>query len=829
MLLIQVNTSHIEATSILQQQQKHCCMTTQNTHNLSGIFRAFSQTLLIFFFSLSVIPAGAQSQTQTISGIITDEASKSPIAGATVSLLNQPTIGTVSEVDGRFRLNGVPIGRQSLRVSFLGYEQRIIPDIIVTAGKEVQLNLTLQENINELSEVNITYSRSKDKTVTNNEMAMVSARSFNVEETKKYAGALGDPSRMAANFAGVVSGNDSRNDIIVRGNSPTGMLWQLEGLNIPNPNHFGTLLSTGGPVSMLNNNNIDKSDFFTSAYPSQYGNALAGVFDIHLREGNLNKREFVAQVGFNGFELGAEGPISKTKKSSYLVNYRYSTLGVFQKLGLQFGTGTAVPIYQDVNYKFRTAVGKKGELTLFGIAGTSNVDLLGSDIDTNKSNLYGDPYSNFYARYATTITGLSYGYQLSEKTQLKLTLGYSTTYEQFKGDSISYENNEIVLPSDESKMQTSKASAVATLVHKFNRKNSLQAGLIYDHTSFDLFNKDILAGTIDRVWVDDKGNFGLAQAYAQWKHRFNNKLTAVAGLHGQFLTLNDKSAIEPRVNIRYAINSRHALAIGYGLNHQAQSIYTYFVQTPTSTGAVRTNKDLDFTCSNQFVLTYDWNATDHFRIKAEAYYQVLSQVPVETRPTSFSVLNTGASFAPVDEDSLVNNGTGTNYGIELTLERFFHKGYYFLITGSVFDSKYKGSDGIERNTAFNTGYAANVLAGKEWNLGKKGNILSFNIKATSIGGRYFSPVDIAATQTSGQLKLDESRAFSEQQDPYFRVDIKLGYRREYKRSTLEFSLDLQNISNNKNVFSRSYDPRRQVVYYNYQQGFFPVPTLRYTF
>jgi hypothetical protein len=149
---------------------------------------------------------------------------------------------------------------------------------------------------------------------------------------------------MASNFAGVSGANDARNDIIIRGNSPSGLLWQLEGLNIPNPNHFGSLSSTGGPVSMLNNNVLDKSDFMTSAFPAQYGNALSGVFDLSLRNGNNEKYEFLGQVGFNGFELGAEGPFSKNSKSSFLINYRYSTLALFQQIGINFGTGSATPI-----------------------------------------------------------------------------------------------------------------------------------------------------------------------------------------------------------------------------------------------------------------------------------------------------------------------------------------------------------------------------------------------------------------------------------------------------------------------------------------------------
>ncbi len=277
----------------------------------------------------------------------------------------------------------------------------------------------------------------EDKTATNNDLAVVSARSFNVDDTKRYAGALGDPSRMAANFAGVVGGNDSRNDIVVRGNSPTGMLWQLEGLNIPNPNHFGALVSTGGPVSILNNNNLDKSDFMTSAFPAQYGNATAGVFDLKLRDGNNQKREFMGQVGFNGFEFGAEGPFSKTSKASYILNYRYSTLAIFQALGIEFGTGSNTPLYQDLNFKVSVPLSKKSKLIAFGIGGSSEVDLLGSEADLNEDNdLYGSENQDSYPRYKTWITGISFETNLSSRTFMKATVGYSATSENFYADSL---------------------------------------------------------------------------------------------------------------------------------------------------------------------------------------------------------------------------------------------------------------------------------------------------------------------------------------------------------------------------------------------------------
>lgn len=770
----------------------------------------------------------AQNQTQRVTGYVYDEASRAPLEGVVVSVANT-TRGAATDAAGRFRIDSVPIGRQSLKVSYISYEDKMLNDIIVTAGKEVNLDIPMQEAVHSLKEVTISYDRSKDKNRTINDMALISARSFNVDETKRYAGALGDPSRMAANFAGIVAGNDSRNDIVVRGNSPTGMLWQIEGLNAPNPNHFGTITSTGGPVSMLNNNNIAKSDFLTGAFPAQYGNALAGAFDIKLRNGNREKAEYVAQVGFNGFEGGAEGPIGRNKKTSYLINYRYSTLGVFKELGLNLGTGTAVPIYQDVNYKVSSEVSKKGKLTLFGIAGTSKADFLGKDIDTTKPDLYGgNPLSDQRSKFTTTITGASYDHQLSEKSSTRLIVGYSTTNQHYTNDSISAADG-TTHPSELADFLTGKLSVQWLYMHKFNARNNLQAGLTYENISYDMGYRKMFPGAPARVYADQSGNMGLEQGFVQWKHRFGSALSMVGGMHFQYLDLNGSFAAEPRFGMRYTINTRNAVNLGYGLHSQAQNVYNYFVQTPTAAGVALTNKDLGFTQSNHFIGSYDLNISQNMRIKAEAYYQLINNVPVESSPSSYSVLNSGADFGIDNKDSLVNKGSGYNYGAEITIEHFLSKGFYFLITGSLIDSRYKGSDGVERNTAFNTGHVLNVLGGKEFKVGKKGSVLALNIKVSTIGGRYLTPLDLTMSQLAGTAVYLSTDAFSVKQPDYFRTDFKIAYRREFKHSTMEISLDLQNITNHKNVFNQTYDRRTNKIVYNYQQGFFPVPLFRYTF
>lgn len=793
-------------------------VTTRLLMKIFGLFMLMSFTLQL--------PVFAQ-QTQVVRGRILDQESKQPLIGATVVLVAEGTPnGTTTDMEGYFKLSNVPIGRRVIKVTYLGYESLNVPDVVVTAGKEVVLNLTMTEAVTKMEEAVVTFDRKVDRAVTNNEMATVSSRSFNPDDTKKFAGALGDPSRMAANFAGVVAGNDSRNDIVVRGNSPNAMLWQMEGVNIPNPNHFGSSFNTGGPVSILNANNIGKSDFFTSAFPAQYGNANGGVFDLVLREGNYEKHEFLGQVGFNGFEFGAEGPLSRKSKATYIFNYRYSTLALMKDVGINPGTGSATPLYQDMNFKVAIPTKGKGKISIWGMGGLSSVDLLGKDVDTTELNFYGSIDEDTKPRYYSGVAGISYEKSISAKTWAKLTLAASSSYNYFTSDSIDLTTGQ-TYRQGEGNFTDNKYSVVLNATHKINAKNALHFGFTNDLTHFDYFNKDVYnKASIDTVRVDQNGEVNLTQAYIQWKHRAGVRLTTNIGVHAQYFDVNEQFVAEPRLGIRYALNAKSSLNAGYGLHHQLMPLYNVFLKNAQG---IETNKKVEFMRANHFVIGYENNLSKLWKAKVEVYYQYLDRIPVSQHTSSFSALNIGASFIPNDEADLVNSGTGYNYGIEFTLERYFDKGFYLLATGSLFDSRYKASDGVERNTAFNTKYAANLLAGKEFKVGKKGTVLYANIKVTSIGGKYFTPLDFEASRAEGRAKFNSAQAFSEKQDGYFRTDLKIGYRKEYRKSTMEFSVDFQNLTDHKNIFSQGYNKYRNVVSYNYQQGFFPVPTFRYTF
>jgi hypothetical protein len=261
-----------------------------------------------------------------------------------------------------------------------------------------------------------------------------------------------------------------------------------------------------------------------------------------------------------------------------------------------------------------------------------------------------------------------------------------------------------------------------------------------------------------------------------------------------------------------------------------QPLLTYFVQTPNAEGSYNlTNEDMGFTRSQHFALGYDYSLGKDLRLKFETYYQSISNAPVEGHSSSFSMLNAGADFVTPENDSLVNEGTGRNYGVELTLEKFYSDGYYFLLTTSLFDSKYKGSDNIKRNTTFNGRYVVNVLAGKEFNVGKKSNTFNIDWKLTVAGGRYVTPLDFEKSKETGKEEYMDHIAFSKKIKDYFRTDIKFSYRMNKKRLTHELSLDLQNVLNTKNVFMQRYNSRTNTVTTEYQTGFFPIPQYRVLF
>jgi hypothetical protein len=782
---------------------------------------------ILFLSYVLLFSITAYAQTGIIKGTITDQQSEMPLIGATVQVLNEEIdLGTVTDIDGYFILENVPLGRNVVQISYLGYETLTLPNVEVSSGKDVILDVSVQEAIEQLNEVVVTAETIKDQA--QNEMATVSARQFSVEEVNRFSGGRSDVARLASNFAGVSAPDDSRNDIVIRGNSPTGVLWRIEGIPVPSPNHFSTFGTSGSPVSALNPNVLSNSDFLTSAFPAEYGNANAGVFDIAFRNGNKDRSEYTIQLGaFSGLEGMAEGPVGKNG-GSYVAAGRYSFIGL-----IGAGSTAAVPDYQDVSFKVDLGRTKAGRFTVFGIGGRSNINFLGTEIE--EGDLFAAEDEDSFVNGSFGMVGLKHNIIIGENTYLRTVVGGS-----FRGNTFEQDRYSGLGTSEESKLRITEVDNSETrytfssfINSKISAKQTLRAGVLVENMGTNALLRDRenapdLDNDGEPDWFtayDFDGSFNLIQPYVQTKYRLSKKVQLNAGLHGQYSTLNEQFVLEPRASVAYSVNNKNKITLGYGMHNQNAPLPLLFLNEEVNGELLRTNADLDFIRSQHYVLGYDVKLSKDWRLKTELYYQTIDRAPVDPFSSSYSVLTEGADFAfSDDKTSLVNEGTGFNRGVEITIEKFYSKGFYALATASIFESKYTGSDNIERSTPFDNGYVFNILAGKEIKIGKaKRNALVFDTKLTTSGGRWYTPVALDASRASGFEILQEELAFSEQYDNYFRWDVKLGLKLNSSKRKIfhQFFLDFQNVTNRENVFAQQYNRLTNNIDQINQIGFFP--------
>lgn len=797
------------------------------------------------------MPIWLLAQTQTIRGVVADSEGRMPIIGATVVLVgSDPLVGTTTDVDGKFKLPKIEVGRHDLQITYLGYDTRMLSGVELLGGKELVLKIEMTERVVKQGEVVVSASRRKEEVL--NTMTTVSARVFSTEEAERYAGTRNDVSRMATNFAGVRGANDATNDIVIRGNSPTGLLWRLEDIDIPNPNHFGNLGSTGGPVSMLNSNVLSNSDFLTGAFPSDYGNGLSGVFDLRMRSGNNEKHEFLGQIGFNGIELGAEGPFSKKSGASYLINARYSTLALFALGGVDFGTGDAVPEYADVSFKVRVPTKKAGIFEAFGLGGISSIEFIASQSEDGGSNFYSQGGIDIYDRTMTGVMGVSHTYLFKNNSYIKTTIAGSTQINQDVVDSVDVNKNPFEWYKQN--FQDHRFQGSSFYKKKFSAKHNLKVGARAT-VFYSILQDSAYIPTWDdyETLTDFDGVTALIQPYAQWQWRWNDSWTMNSGVHGQVLTLNGSYAVEPRWGLQWKVNPRHRLSVAYGLHSQMVALDKYFLVMEDSLGNKETpNKNLDFVRSHHAVIGYDWSLPFDMRIKIEAYYQYIYNAGIDSDSSSFSTLNIG-SFSQEGPDNIINGGTGTNYGLEFTFEKFLSKGYYWLLTASLYDSKYIASDGVQRNTVFNGNYVVNVLGGYELNLKRKNPkvktaparfavkekrlarwekkqnrkkatsiSLKFDAKFTIAGGSRYTPIDLEASSIVKRAVYVDESAYSKQFEPYYRLDLGLTLRMSRGRITQEFSVSAQNVTDKQNPLYNQYNPDENRLVNVNQLGIYPL-------
>ncbi|MEL7530795.1 MAG: TonB-dependent receptor [Bacteroidota bacterium] len=778
--------------------------------------------LLISFPYLSM----GQEVFSLIRGTVSDSENAHPIAEATISI---PALGlsTQSDEDGKFRFAEVAAGRHSLEVKKDGYQSFIIPDLVINAGKESVLEVSLTEFIFYNETVEVTAVNDRD-------LKRVSTRVFTVEESKRFAAAYFDPARMVASFPGVIQTNDQANHLVIRGNSPNGLAWRLEGVDIVNPNHLtnaGTfsdrLTQSGGGTIILSTQLLANSSFSTGAFNAEYGNALSGVFDINFRKGNNEQFEFTGQAGLIGIDLSAEGPINRKKGSSFLINYRYSTVGLLDLMGVPLGDESIN--YQDLAFNLNFPTEKLGSFGIFGMGGLSNNEFTGARTDS----LIDEQKDRFDISFLSNMGAIGGTHKLliGDRTLWKTVVALSSQQSGRTSNFLdtSYQG---ILSEDDQLLQN-RLSITSNISHKFNPQLSLKAGAYLNRIGFQLnsiFRPPGTTGRFQTLALAD-GATWLFQPYADFKYNPHPKFSVQAGLHGMYLFLNDTRALEPRASMSLAINSRQNLRFAYGLHSQIQLPGTYFAAFPGPVDIpITPNTDLGFTRAHHLVLSYQYQFSPFLVVKLEPYYQSLFNVPIVNDPSStISSLNFFEGY--VDQE-LENLGTGTNYGVELSVEKLLDNNYYYLLSGSLYESNFVAGDGISRPTRFNGRFAFSGTGGWEKEgVNRKGQnrVLGLNIRTMYRGGLRAMPIDLAASRQAQRTIFDSSDGFSEQVADYLRVDFRLTLKRNKARFTRTFGVDIQNLLNTQNIAFRYYDFQLDEIVTKYQLGTIPLLSYRVEF
>lgn len=753
--------------------------------------------LILGFFTIQVFA----QPTQTIRGTVIDDASNAPVAFATVGLLKtDPFIGTTTDSSGNFNLPNVPVGRYDLQVKFIGYEPAIIREVIVISAKQTTLTIQLKENTALLGEVVIKPRVNKAQPL--NTMATVSAKMLSVEETKRFAGGFDDPARLASSLAGVAS-NTGENGIIVRGNAPKFLQWKMEGIEIPNPNHFADLNSLGGgTVTALSSQMLANSDFFTGAFPAEYNNALSGVFDIAMRTGNNQKREHTLQVGLLGLDASSEGPFKKGGKSSYLFNYRYSTFALLAPL-LPEGAGSIK--YQDLSFKLNFPTKKAGIFSVWGIGMTDGA--------TSKPKMdrteweYPDDNEDNEIKQDMGAAGISHKYFFKKSAYLKTTLATTVTSTDWTTQKL---NQELSLKPQSKIANTNWNFVLSSFVNKkFNARHTNKTGILLTGMKYDiLLNNSLALGVPLQEIVNADGFSTVISGYSSSSINLTNNLQMNMGINAQVFTLNNHYTIEPRIGIRQQLGKNQSIGLAYGLHSRLEKLNYYF-NNSLSTGEVAVNKDLDFTKAHHLVLSYDLNITDLIHLKIEPYFQQVFSVPV-IADSSFSFINLQNDL--FFGEKLENTGEGRNYGLDLTLEKYISKGYYYLFTASLFNSESKAGDQVWRSTRFNRNYVVNFLIGKEWQLGKNNqNTLSLNTRVTYQGGNRYSPINEVASKLAKTIVYDETKAFELQAPSALNVHFTASYKVNKKKSSREIALKILNVTRQPDFKGYQYNQIKNTI------------------
>ncbi len=761
---------------------------------------------LLVLISAMLWNAWASAQVASaLSGTISDASTSISLPGATVQVfVGDTSYSTISDDAGTFRLSNIPTGIHQVRASFVGYGPVENAEVWVRAGKEERVDLQLHRSVNELGEVVV-------RATAPQRMDATSSHTLTVEQSLRYPATFFDPARLAMSYSGVASTNDQGNHFSVRGNGPASNAWLLEGAEIVTPNHLtnaGTQSDlptlTGGGTTILSAQMLGTSRLLMGGMAAPYGNALGGIMDLRLRPGINSRHAFTVQAGLIGMDLSAEGPFRQGGKASYLVNYRYSTLGLLSAMGVALGDEAIT--FQDLSFNVTLPIKDRSVLTFFGMGGNSSNRFEAKDsteweFDKDSQNI------DYTAKVG--IAGMTFKQRIGERMVWHTTAVISENDQERseEGPFFARRGNRSTV---DNALNERKLSFVTHLRTALSDRTALQIGA------------SGMERTIEKqlTILDETTTGWLLRPYARLEHQFTERLRMDLGLAYSHWTANRTDCLEPRAAFRADLSASDRISISIGQRSQLPSVQNYaeqvtwIAQTPI---APTDNSGLGLLRSKDMELAYDHAFRPYLRLVATVFAQLVDQVPISAQfeqlpDDAFSLINAwdGLYLLP-----LRSAGKSRNIGGQLAVQRTFDRNVFYQMNVTAFDATYTDRSGRTHDSRWNTGVIANAVIGKEFVDLKDDRKRTWGVngRANYTGGQRYTP-----RPTEGTM---EPEPYTAQYAGSYRIDLRIYRKMERKGHTGMWSLDLLNATNAQNVAYRYFDLRKGEEVTKYQLGLIP--------
>ncbi|MBC7744488.1 MAG: TonB-dependent receptor [Flavobacterium sp.] len=740
--------------------------------------------LLLFLFSSYFTVYGQISNLSTgiINGKVTDALSNQNLQGVTVFLpgINK---GTVTDSLGNYSLTDLKPGVYNIRFSFIGYKPKAIFDIQISNARPAIVDTDLESEAASLEVVNI-----RTPAFIKPVESPVSLRTIGSTEIKRNPGGNRDISRVIQSLPGVSAPVSFRNDIIIRGGAPNENRFFIDGVEIPNINHFSTQGSSGGPVGLINVDFIKEVDFYSGAFPANRGNSLSSVFEFKQKDGNKEKLAASLTAGFSDVAATMEGPLNK--KTTFIASYRYSYLqGLFKIIGLAF-----LPSYQDYQFKVKTRFNTKNELTLLGLGATDRFQLnFGTkpteqnlyalaNIPVNSQDNYtiGANYKNYRSKgFSTLILSRNYlntkaiKFQDNDRSKLK-TLDYSSKEIENK---FRFENN-----SQEGEYKLNYGASVESGFYSTNTLNVIPFGTSEYSSSIEFLKYGFFAQ--------------LGRSFFSDRLRLSGGLRADANTYSGKMN-NLSKTISPRLSASYNFTDKFSLNFNTGIYYQlpAYTILGYRAQTSTPL----LNKNVDYIRSSQLVLGIEYNTLKNSRFTIESFYKYYNQYPIiNILGNNIPLANLGADFGVVGNRPVTGFTVGRAYGAEFLAQQRLNKGFYGIFALTLFKSEFQDKNQQYVPSSWDSRYIISMTGGKlfkrNWEIGAKFRLT---------GGSPFTPYNIASSSLKTNYSVypqgiqDYDRLNEGRLKDFYQLDLRVDKKYPFRKFSLNIYMDIQNLTYNK--------------------------------